>query len=238
MERFGVLIYEPSEEKRKRFHKLFVSYAISANIEVLIKWVHPNAEEKAVFTAGIESQAAFINTSDGECAYSIGKIIYRANHNCALIYYGFETPDGTAELIKYFRGMLPSRPVMYLDKPDDKVLYTTLNDTFEREMQKERFEWEARNFKYRIPYSNILYFRSDRNNVYIHLENGTEYSFYGKLAQIEERLPKSVFVRIHQSYLVNKCAINLIDKTQKNALLRNGETVYISRAHYKEALDV
>ncbi len=236
MNQFCVLIFEPSEEIREKFHKLLVTYAISCNTEVLIKWVNADANEDAIMSAGVEAQVAFVNTADQEHACSVGEMVYKVNSNCALIYYSFDTLDNYTELVKYFSNMFPSRPIMYLDKPTNKVFYDTIKTVFEREIQQERFEWETKNLKFRVPYNTILYFRSDRNNVYIHLENGTEYSFYGKLTQIEERLPEGSFVRIHQSYLVNKSAITFIDKTQKIARLRNGEDVYISRAHYKEVL--
>ena len=91
--------------------------------------------------------------------------------------------------------------------------------------------------KYRIPYGSILYFRSERNCVYIRLKNGTEYSFLGKLTNIEQQLLQNVFVRAHQSYLIKRSEILLIDKQKKAVQLSNGEEIFISKAHYKETLE-
>ena len=92
--------------------------------------------------------------------------------------------------------------------------------------------------KYRVPYDSVLYFRSDRNYVILRLKNGSEYSFLGKLANVEQQLPADLFVRVHQSYLVSKAEILLIDKQKKSVRVNSGEDIYISKAHYKETLDV
>lgn len=55
---------------------------------------------------------------------------------------------------------------------------------------------------------------------------------------MEQQLPADLFVRVHQSYLINKTEILLIDKQKKTVRLSNGEDVYISKAHYKETLEI
>ena len=69
------------------------------------------------------------------------------------------------------------------------------------------------------------------------LKNGAEYSFLGKLTNIEQQLPPNVFVRVHQSYLIKRSEILLIDKQKKAVQLSNGEEIFISKAHYKETLE-
>lgn len=65
-----------------------------------------------------------------------------------------------------------------------------------------------------------------------------EYSWIGKLAKVEQMLPDKLFVRVHQSYLVNKATILLIDKGKKAVRLSSGEDIFISKAHYKETLEI
>lgn len=65
-----------------------------------------------------------------------------------------------------------------------------------------------------IPLREILYFESDRRKISIVCLNEKEYTFYGKLDNIEHQLRKQDFVRCHQSFLVN---------TKKILSLRSGE---------------
>ena len=49
----------------------------------------------------------------------------------------------------------------------------------------------------------ITYIESDNREIIIHLENGQELRSYGKLNEAMEQLPNSIFLRCHQSYIVN-----------------------------------
>ena len=52
---------------------------------------------------------------------------------------------------------------------------------------------------------DIVYFESSNRIVYIHLKDGSDEHFYGKLNNVEKELATSrqYFLRIHQSFLVN-----------------------------------
>lgn len=65
-----------------------------------------------------------------------------------------------------------------------------------------RYSYQRLNCK--IPMRDILYFESKRRKVYIVTEKET-FEFYGKLNEIEEslRASKGIFLRIHQSFLIN-----------------------------------
>ena len=64
--------------------------------------------------------------------------------------------------------------------------------TFNKEFQK-------------MPVRDIVYFESNNRIIYIHLKDGSDEHFYGKLNNVEKELEASrqYFLRIHQSFLVN-----------------------------------
>ncbi len=67
---------------------------------------------------------------------------------------------------------------------------------------------------YRFALSGISYFYSDKRKVALVSGAGgefMEYTFYGKLDQVEEQL-SGAFVRIHQRYLVNPQRVEMIGK--------------------------
>ena len=234
-----VLIYETSETTRKKLHDVLVGFAVSRNTEVRIDWIRPNATETEIAAACADEHVAFVNAVQAERATEIGRCIYEQNPECALVYYGAPETDDAERLIAYFRKLFPSRPVAYCREPDAKTLFQTVCRLSEQKVGRNVFVWENKGMKFRIPYGSILYFRSDRNYVFIRLKNGEEYSFLGKLTDVLKTLNEHCFVRVHQSYLINKSAIILIDKGKKCVRLAK---VYIpdpeKHAVYEKAYEV
>lgn len=76
---------------------------------------------------------------------------------------------------------------------------------------------------------NVLYFEGIVNYSIIHFHN-KKLSYARGLAHLERQIPNG-FVRIHQSYLVNKTAIKNIDGL--TLVLQNGESLPISRRKLK-----
>ena len=238
MERLCLVIYEISETGRKALHDSLAAYSIAENVELIIKWLKPSAKEEEIVSACTEVQIAFVNAGDTQKATKIGSLLYQTNPTCALTYYGDCVPQDGRELIAYFSRLFPARPILYLDSPGERDFYQALRTFWNRGACQKRFVWETKGMKYRVPYDSILYFRSERNYVIMRLKNGDEYSFLGKLANVEQQLPADLFVRVHQSYLISKAEILLIDKQKKTVRLSSGEDVYISKAHYKKTLEI
>ena len=78
-----------------------------------------------------------------------------------------------------------------------------------------------------IPLSDILYFESNKRVLIVHTKND-EYSFYGKLDQVEKELDGKDFIRTHQSYFVNARKIKSVSKD--SAELQNGEILPVSKS--------
>ena len=238
MERLCILIDTSSETERRAIHDALTAYAIASDTEVFIKWVGPTARKEEIASAALEAQIAYLSAAEIERAERLGRILYKGNPECALVYYSFSTPQEADQLTAYFSRLFPARPVSYLYRPTRKDFYASAVSFARASAEKGGFLWETKGMQYRIPYAAILYFQSDRNYVHIRLRNGAEYSFLGKLANIEQLVPRSIFVRVHQSYLVNRSVILFVDKGKKSVHLENGEEIFISKAHYRETVDL
>ena len=123
MERLCVVIYEASETGKKTLHDVLAAYAIEKNVEVTIKWLKPSAKETEIASACVEAQVAFVSAGETERATLVGRVLYRVNPTCALVYFGENIPEGKQALVSYFSNLFPARPVLYLDRPGQQELF-------------------------------------------------------------------------------------------------------------------
>ncbi|MEH6306172.1 LytTR family DNA-binding domain-containing protein [Olivibacter sp. CPCC 100613] len=65
----------------------------------------------------------------------------------------------------------------------------------------------------RIHFADIIYLEAVKNYVYIHLINDENQKVRCPLQQLEDELPKSLFIRIHKSYMVSKRLIASFSST-------------------------
>jgi hypothetical protein len=86
-----------------------------------------------------------------------------------------------------------------------------------------------------IPVSDIVYFRSEGDYVMIISGDG-KYLKEQTMKYFESHLPKSLFIRVHRSFIVNIEYISAIEsygKQNQQVLLKNGEWLRVSLAGYK-----
>ncbi len=111
----------------------------------------------------------------------------------------------------YYREVFRAYPFQYLEKPvSKKRMMETLNRALSSCFDlNESFLFHFKNHTCSIRLREILFFASDKRVIRIYMENGDIYTYYEKLDELEERLKKSdfIFLRIHQSYLVNATQI-------------------------------
>ncbi|MEO6833721.1 MAG: LytTR family DNA-binding domain-containing protein [Chitinophagaceae bacterium] len=63
-----------------------------------------------------------------------------------------------------------------------------------------------------VPYDNILFAQSDRSYTHFHLVEGKILTLSSPLKDYEDILPDSRFIRVHNSYLVNRSQVSRYDK--------------------------
>lgn len=173
-----------------------------------------------------------------------GNSLYRniqANINYDIIYMDIEMEglDGiqTAQLMRahnvptlliyvsaydtYYKQLFEVEPFRFISKPiDSQLFYKYFNDAYTKICDTDKFFAFSFHQKYtKVPISNIVYFESCGRDIIIHALN-CRYRFLGKLNAIEKHLKaKDInFLRIHQSYLINRHYINSINLSRVELL--------------------
>ncbi len=108
---------------------------------------------------------------------------------------------------KYLKELFEVEPFRFLSKPLNPAQFDRyFKEACKRINETEVFYQFTFNKEIRkISVKDIVYFESNNRIVYIHLKDGTNEYFYGKLNNVEKELAASrqYFLRIHQSFLVN-----------------------------------
>lgn len=101
---------------------------------------------------------------------------------------------------------------------------------YEVKMKMFGFNEGAKN----VPLERLLYIESRLHKLefYIMEDRLNKYTLYKTLNDMEKELADSVFVRIHQSYLVNM--EHIVNISRYEVLLSNGATLEIPKVRYKQ----
>lgn len=131
---------------------------------------------------------------------------------------------------EYALELFQNQPFDFLVKPIKKEkLYHVMEKIMNIAGRNERnFTYQNQGNTYCIMYKDILYFQSDGRKVNIVMENDVQ-SFYGRLSEVEETCPESLFLRIHKSYLIN--LYNVKEITYKWVKMANEDVLDISRSN-------
>ena len=76
-----------------------------------------------------------------------------------------------------------------------------------------------------VSHSDIILCKSDNCYTSVHLATGDGFVICKSLSQVAKELGNIVFIRVNQSYLVNKDYIKLIDKKKKHIELLNKQQI-------------
>lgn len=108
---------------------------------------------------------------------------------------------------KYLKELFEVEPFRFLSKPINHAQFARyFKESCERIGKTDVFYQFSFNKEIqKVSVKDIVYFESNNRIVYIHLKDGSDEHFYGKLNNIEKELQASrqYFLRIHQSFLVN-----------------------------------
>ena len=128
----------------------------------------------------------------------------------------------------YALQLFQNRPFDFLVKPIEQAkIYHVLDNICRISGQNSaEFKFQVQNSTYCILYKDILYFQSDGRKINIVMKKEVR-TFYGKLNEIEEKLPENLFLRIHKSYLVNKSYVKGF--TYEWVKMLNGDVLNISK---------
>lgn len=134
----------------------------------------------------------------------------------------------------YAMQLFKCRPLDFLIKP---LAYEQIAGSLDIVLKRsgikgQVFEYKADRVNHRVPYFDIVYFRSDDKKIYLVLTSGEEKVFYGKLKDVEGAVDPKAFLVIHQSYLVNYEYVQAY--TYEWVKMENGDILNISKTYRKE----
>lgn len=132
---------------------------------------------------------------------------------------------------EYAMELFAVRPMNFLVKPINGL---EVIDNVERAMELSElydtcFEYKTGKGYFRIPYGDIIYFESSNRKILIYTKYGIQET-YGRLNALEKKVPLN-FIRIHQSYLVNRLYITYWKPEE--VLLQDRISLPISRIYRK-----
>ncbi len=86
-----------------------------------------------------------------------------------------------------------------------------------------------------ISLGSILYLRSDSNYTEIHLTDGSKIVASSTLKNYEAKLNTLQFIRVHNSYIIQKSQISSFLPSENKIILRSSQAIPVSRSR-KEGL--
>lgn len=136
-----------------------------------------------------------------------------------------------SEKQEYAMELFNIRPLNFLIKP---VRSEDIVNNVEKVMKlmhnnQMYFEFQIRKECFRILYDEIMYFESNNRKIKVHMKYEVK-EIYEQLKHIEEKIPSS-FVRIHQSFLVNRIYVSGWNSNE--IILVNAEKLPISKSYRK-----
>ena len=124
----------------------------------------------------------------------------------------------------------------YILKPYDEHKIQTVLEQALKELgksQEQFFAFEHKSGALKIPLKKILAFSSDRRKVAVVLNDGKTLDFYGKLDDVEKKLP-DYFIRCHNRHLVN---LNFVSALEKDRCICGALQFPVSRA-FRQPLEI
>lgn len=108
---------------------------------------------------------------------------------------------------KYLKDLFEVEPFRFLSKPIDVEKFEKYFLAAVNKIDKDTsyFIYQFNREYFRVKIKNIIYFESNKRSIFIHCQDGTVLSYYGKLNDVENFFMKEDynFIRAHQSFLVN-----------------------------------
>ncbi len=153
----------------------------------------------------------------------LGKRIREINDS-ALICYISSSPDYYAEAFSLYAFQYLLKPVT--QESFRELLRRASSQLSHSRQQSIHLNCRGRNVS--IPYQNILYVTSMGHTLSIHCTDGQIERFGGRLDEFSARLDDTVFVRCHQSFLVNLYNVSAL---KSDFFLCGDEQIPISRRY-------
>jgi DNA-binding LytR/AlgR family response regulator len=217
-----ILVCERDQQIISGIRERLAALSVRYDVELDVYWlVGERMEAELIERVGSANLLLLSMRTDD--LLPLARTARRLNAACRLVVYG-----GQAERLP---GWLPAGPLdlCALDASLDRALIRLIEEV---QQDEGLFHIRSRQETLHVPYGRILYFESDLKHVRMVCDSGDTNKFACKLDQIEASVGRAVFLRIHQSFLVNRRAILSLDHVSHEALLPGGVRLPVSRNYY------
>lgn len=223
-----VAIAETNPDRIQKVRDALTTYSIQRDIDLRTFWFCNDTGMQKIerFAASVHIALISLDMSDPR---QIGIQFYRNNSECRILYYS-EHPCNLENL-------LCSRPIEFHQWSEDNTVFAEKLDAMIRELCSAHsvFRFQTKRRLLLLPERTIRYFQSNLKQVEIHKADGKIETIVTKLSDLEKQLSNQ-FVRVHQSFIVNKSMVLSIEKDQRLVKMNNGELIPISTARYDQTL--
>lgn len=171
---------------------------------------------------GVDPDAIFLDISlDGMDGVSLAEKLRHENYKGPIIF--------TTAFREFVLEGYHVRALDFLLKPVSKNQLFFCLDELLKEHTSDYYYFSNKKNKYRLRFSDILYFETSLHHVKIVTEEST-YEQLAALNTITEKLP-DYFIRIHRAFVVNMNCINSISRSE--VVLSSGKHLPVSRTFEK-----
>lgn len=210
-----------AQKLRQRIENVLTSKGIAANLDMF----HDTASLLERIRQGVSFDLLFLDILlDGEDGYSFAKYLRDRDITTDIVF--ISTTEAYA-----VRGYDVS-PLLYLLKPvqDEQLAYAF--DLFLKKHRPQRVLLNLPGKMFSINLGDLMYCEVFGHTISLHLVTGEVRELRHPLSQLEKLFPTSLFVRSHQSYLVNMAHIKSIVRYELT--LSSGQTLPISQSKYMD----
>lgn len=133
----------------------------------------------------------------------------------------------------YALELFQCRPLDFIIKPlSYEKIERVLDIVMTRNgIKSKNFEFQIGGIVQKIALQQIAYFKSDNKKIHIMMCSGDEKVFNGKLSEVANKVPDSVFLQIHKSYLINYDYVS--EYSNDWVRMINGDILSISKVNRK-----
>ena len=219
-------VVDTDQKNIECIRQMLTDTAVKYDVDMQVDWITDLRKAGKLFESSDTLQLVLINLGLGRIAGRVAEGLYQSSH-CYVMYYAQKKLDLEPYLL--------ARPIAFHADLSDHALFSSKVLALSTMIlqDKNMFVRNAKSSTILIRYRNIRYVESKYKNVILYTSQGHSYTFRGRLDEIGRQIPGAVFLRVHQSYLVNLSYVERVDKSKKSLLLTSGEELQISKPYYE-----
>lgn len=222
-----IIVCENDNQKAENIRLQLCRFSGPLSQTVNVYWLKGSKMLKYAEQYSREAHLAIVSM-DLANGTEIARSVHQENSLCRLLIHSGE--------LRELPNWVPSGPVSFCKVDQLCAELTRLAE--EISMDQNIFSFSSRKEKHFLPYQDITYFQSDLRYVDVVAFEKNQGRFQGKLDEVQDHTPPKMFLRIHQSFLVNVHCITGIDFASHEILISNGDRLPISTKYYKQVCAV